>query len=175
MQFVNHTIQTKALNDDTFFFFYHRTQFRGWLARFLLFLFFFLWESYAIFHTHSSLTLDWFAWLFLTMLMSVSPLRSRAQRWRRRRRATAPEQQTTCFTFDDTGFQVHDGLNNDSYTYSYRELDRLRDTSRYLYLCTKWRPHVLDKSDFEVGTAEALVPFLQQKLRENRCARRQQS
>ncbi len=170
MQFINKTRNTRTLVYDCFFFYYRERLFISWLLRFLLFLALFLWESVTIFRTHSTLTLDWFVWFSLTLLMAVSPLRSRTQLWRKYCRAGKSAVCVTTFRFGADGFEVHEGLHDNRYSYSYRELERLHETPQYLYLVTKWRRHVLDKRGFALGSAEALSTFLRQTLRQQKAA-----
>lgn len=171
MPIVNKTVNTRELVYETFLFQRGRRYLLGWLTRYLLFLGLYIWESVAIFRTHSDLTIDLFAWLFLSMLMAVSPLRSRAQLWRKRSHATTAEQMTTTFTFDEDGLHISDGLYGDRCRYSYDEIDAIRATRRHLYLTTKFGRYVLDRRGFQTGTPEELLRFLRQKISQTRTAR----
>lgn len=171
MEIVNKTVNTRDLVYETFLFQYGRRYVLGWLTRYLLFLGLYVWESIAIFRTHSDLTIDLFAWFFLSMLMAVSPLRSRAKLWRKRSHAATAEQMTTTFTFGEEGLRISDGLYGDMDFYPYEELEKLRETRRYLYLTTKWKRYVLSKAGFQTGSAPELTALLQRKI-QNRAGRR---
>ena len=165
MEIVNKTVNTRELVYETFLFQYGRRYVLGWLTRYLLFFGLYIWEIVAIFRTHSDLTIDLFAWFFLSMLMAVSPLRSQRKLWRRRSHAVTTEQMTTTFTFGEEGLLVSDGLYGDTDFYPYGELEKLLETRRYLYLTTKWKRYVLDKAGFQIGSAPDLTALLQQKTR----------
>ncbi|MBQ7871928.1 MAG: YcxB family protein [Oscillospiraceae bacterium] len=164
MLFVNKTVNTRDLVYETFLFHYGRGRFLGWLARYLLFFGLYIWEIVAIFRTHSNLTIDLFAWFFLAMLMAVSPLRSRRKLWRKRSHAVTTEQMTTTFTFGEDGLHILDGLYGDTCVCPYAELEKLRETRRYLYLTTKWKRYILDKAGFQTGSAPELTAFLRQTM-----------